>query len=162
MSMFTLVISCLTTSNLLGFMDLTFQIPMQYCSLQHRTLLSWPITSTTGCCFCFGSIFSFFLELFLQCSLVAYWDLPTWGVHLSVCYLFAFSYCSWCSQGKNTEVVCHPLLQWTIFCQNSPAWPIHLGWPYTVWLIKVVVHVVILISFLWLWFLFCYPYPSEE
>ena len=26
----------------------------------------------------------------------------------------------WCSQGKNTEVVCHSLLQWTTFCQNSP------------------------------------------
>ena len=30
--MFTLVISCLTTSNLPWFMDLAFQIPMQYCS----------------------------------------------------------------------------------------------------------------------------------
>ena len=27
-------------------------------------------------------------------------------------YLFAFSYGSWGSQGKNTEVVCHSLLQW--------------------------------------------------
>ena len=27
--------------------------------------------------------------------------LPTWGVHLSVSYLSAFSYCSWGSQGKN-------------------------------------------------------------
>ena len=34
-------------------------------------------------------------------------------------YLFAFSYCSWGSQGKNAEVVCHSLLQWTTFCQNS-------------------------------------------
>ena len=32
----------------------------------------------------------------------------------------AFSYCSWSSQGKNTEVVCHSLLQWTTFCQASP------------------------------------------
>ena len=30
---------------------------MQYCSLQHRTLLLSPVTSTTGYCFCFGSIF---------------------------------------------------------------------------------------------------------
>ena len=30
-------------------------------------------------------------------------------------YLFAFSYCSWGSQGKNTEVVCYSLLQWTMF-----------------------------------------------
>ena len=48
-----------------------------------------------------------------------YVHLLTWGVHLSVSYLFAFSYCSWGSQGKNTEVVCHSLLQWTTFCQIS-------------------------------------------
>ena len=29
-------------------MDLTFQVPMQYCSLQHRTLLLSPVTSTHG------------------------------------------------------------------------------------------------------------------
>ena len=33
MSTFTLAISCLTTCNLPWFMDLTFQVPMQYCSL---------------------------------------------------------------------------------------------------------------------------------
>ena len=27
-----------------------------------------------------------------------------WRIHLLVSYLFAFSYCSWGSQGKNTEV----------------------------------------------------------
>ena len=37
-----------------------------------------------------------------------------------VSYLFAFSYHSCGSQGKNTEVVCHSLLQWTMFCHNSP------------------------------------------
>ena len=46
--------------------DLTFQVPMQYCSLQHQTLLLSPVTSTAGYCFCFGSIPSFFLELFLH------------------------------------------------------------------------------------------------
>ena len=55
------------------FMDLTFQVPTQYCSLQHQTLLPSPVTSTTGCCFCFGSASSFFLELFLHWSPVAYW-----------------------------------------------------------------------------------------
>ena len=62
MSTFTLAISCLTTSNLPWFMDLTFQVPMQYCSWQHRTLLLSPVTSTAGYSFCFGSIPSFFLE----------------------------------------------------------------------------------------------------
>ena len=50
-------------------------------------------------------------------------------------YHFAFSYCSWGSQGKNTEMVCHCLLQRTTFCQNSLPWPICLGWPYMAWLI---------------------------
>ena len=92
---------------------------MQCCSLQHWTLLLSPVPSTTGYCFCFGSIPSFLLELFLHWSPVAYWaptDLGGW-VPLSVSYHFAFSYCSWGSQGKNTEVVCHSLLQWTTFCQ---------------------------------------------
>ena len=47
-------------------MDLTFQIPMQYCSLQYWILFPSPVTSTAGCCFCFSSIPSFFLELFLH------------------------------------------------------------------------------------------------
>ena len=54
-----------------------------------------------------------------------------------MCFLythFAFSYCSWGSQGKNTEVVCHSLLQWTTFCQPSPPWPVCPGWPHTAWL----------------------------
>ena len=72
MSTFTLAISYLTTSNLPWFMDLTFQVPMQYCSLLHWTLLLSPVTFTAGYCFCFGSIPSFFLELFLYWSPVAY------------------------------------------------------------------------------------------
>ena len=54
-------------------MDLTFQVPMQYCCLQHQTLLPSPVTSTTGGRFCFGSVSSFFLELFLHWSPAAYW-----------------------------------------------------------------------------------------
>ena len=52
MPMFTLALSCLITPSLPWFMDLTFQVPMQYCSVQHWTLLPSSITSTTGCCFC--------------------------------------------------------------------------------------------------------------
>ena len=68
LSVFTVASSCLTTSNLPWFMDLTFQVPMQYYSLQHRMLLPLPVTSTAGWCFWFGSFSSFFLELFLHCS----------------------------------------------------------------------------------------------
>ena len=80
MSTFTLSISCFTTSNWPWFMDLTFQIPMQYWSLQHQTLPLSPVTSTTGCCFCFGSVSSFFLELFLHCSSITYWAPINLGV----------------------------------------------------------------------------------
>ena len=91
MSIFTLAISCLTTSNLLWFVDLTFQVPMQYCSLQHRTFLLSPVTFTTGYCFCFGSIPSFFLELFLHWSPVHVGHLLTWGDHC-LFTLFIFVY----------------------------------------------------------------------
>ena len=90
----------------------------------------------------------------------------TWRVHLSVSYLFAFLYCSWGSQGKNTKVVHHSLLQWTTFCQTSPPWPICLGWSHMAWLSfieldKAVVHVIRLTSCLWLWFLsVCSLMPS--
>ena len=71
--MFTLALSCLTTSYLPWFLDVTLQVPTQYCSLQHWTLLPSPVTSTTGRCFHFGSVSSFFLELFLHSSPVVYW-----------------------------------------------------------------------------------------
>ena len=88
-------------------MDLTFQVPMQYCSLQHQTLLLSPVSSTTGCCFCFDSIPSFFLKLFFHSSLVAYWAPTNLRSSSFSALIFAFSYCSWDSQGKNTEMVCH-------------------------------------------------------
>ena len=31
-------------------------------------------------------------------------------------------------------MVSHSLLQWTTFCQTSPPWSYHLGWPHTAWL----------------------------
>ena len=74
-------------------MDLTFQVPLQYCSLQHWTLLLLTVTSTTGH-FCFGSIPSFFLELFLHWSPVAYWALTDLGSSsfsvLSFCLFILF------------------------------------------------------------------------
>ena len=75
-------------------MALTFQVPLQYCSLQHWALLLSPVTSATGCCFCFGSVSSFFLELFLHWSLVAYWAPTDLGSSsfsvLSFCFFILF------------------------------------------------------------------------
>ena len=36
-------------------------------------------------------------------------------IYLSLYLAIIFSYCSWGSEGKNAEVVCHSLLQWTTF-----------------------------------------------
>ena len=86
---FALAISYLTSSNLSWFMNLTFHVPMQYCSSQHQTLLLSPATSTTGYCFFFSSIPSLFLELFLYWSPVAYWA-PT---ELGSCFFSILSFC---------------------------------------------------------------------
>ena len=73
MSMFTLAISCLATSNLLWFMDLTFQVPMHYCSLQHRTLLPSPVTSTLGVVFAFFVFFHFNHLLIISFIDISFW-----------------------------------------------------------------------------------------
>ena len=61
--------------------------------------------------------------------------LQTWRAHILVSDFLALSYCSWGSRGKNIKVVCHSLLHWTMFCQNSPLWPVCLRWPCMAWLI---------------------------
>ena len=38
---------------------------------------------------------------------------------------------------RSQNQVCRSLLQRTTFCQNSPLWPICLGWPCTEWLIAL-------------------------
>ena len=63
-------------------MDPRFQIPMQYCSLEHWTSLSPPDTSPSECHFCFSPATSFFLKLLviaLCSSPVAYWTLSCLG-----------------------------------------------------------------------------------
>ena len=74
---------------------------MQYCSLQHQTLLPSPITCTIRffllllLLFCCGSVSSFFLELFLNSSLVAYLastDLGRSSVSvISFCFFILFT-----------------------------------------------------------------------
>ena len=116
-SMFALAISCLTTSNLPWFIDLTFLVPMQNCSLQHRTLLLSPVPSTTGCCFYFGCIPSFFLEVFLHWSLVAYWAPTDLGNSsfsvLSFCLFMLFHAVSRLVKAMAFPVVTYGCESWT-------------------------------------------------
>ena len=117
-SIFNFAFSCLTVSNLFWFMNLTFQIPMQYCSLQHWTWLSPPDMSTTECHFCFCSPASFFLALLVIVlpSAVTYWkssDLR--GSSSDVISFCLFSYCLQDSQSRVIGVVCYFLLQCAMF-----------------------------------------------
>ena len=163
MLMFTLAVSCLTTSNLPWFMDLTFQVPMQYCSLQHQTSLPSPVTSTTGCCFHFDSVSSFFLELFLHWSPVAYWaptDLGSSSFSVLSFYLFilfmGFSRQEYWSGLPFPSPVDHILSE--LSTMTRPSWvTLHSLAHSFIELAKSVVHVLRLVSFLWLWFSVCLP-----
>ena len=157
MSMFTLAISCLTTFNLPWFMDLTFQVPMRYCSLQHQTLLPSPVTSTTGCCFCFGSISSFFWELFLHWSPVAYWAPTDLGSSsfsvLSFCLFIlfvGFSRQEYWGGLPLPSPVGHILSDLSTMTRLSCV-ALHGMAHSFIELDKAVVCVIILVSFLWSW-----------
>ena len=156
MSMFTLAISCLTTSNLPWFMDLTFQVPMQYSSLQHCSLLLSPVTSTTGCYFCFSSVSSFFLELFLHWSPVAYWAPTSLGSSsfsvLSFC-LFMLFMGFWRQEYWSAlpfpSPVDHVLSE--LSTMTCPSWVALQNMAHSfIKLDKAVILVIRLVSFLWL------------
>ena len=92
---------------------------MQYCSLQHWTLLLPPDTSTAECHFHFGPATSFFLQLLviaLYSSPVAYWtpsDLEgSSSGAISFCLFILFMGFSWQEYWS--------ILQWTVFCQTHP------------------------------------------
>ena len=165
MSMFTLATSCLISSNLPWFIDLTFQVPMQY--FQHWTLLPSPVTSTTGYCFCFGSISSFFLELFLHWYPVAYWA-PTDLGSSSFSVLSFWHFILFIGFSRQEY--------WSGFPFHSPVGHIlselsamkHLSWVSLhgmansfIELDKAVVLVISLVSLLWLWFSVCLPSDGE-
>ena len=147
-------------------MDLTFQVPMRYCSLQHQTLLPPPATSTTGCCFCFGFISLFFLELLLHWCPVAYWKPTDLGSS-------SFSVLSFCPFVTVHGVLKAGMLKWfAIPFSSGPHFVrtfhhdlsvlrqthgcIGMAHSYAE-LGKAVVHMIRLVSFLWMWFSVCLP-----
>ena len=135
--MFTLAVSCLTTSSLPWFMDLTFQfLTFQFFTASDFTFTSrhiqnWVSFLLWPSCFILSGAISNCPLLFpsrvlntfrprgfiFQCHF-----LPLHSVHgvLKARMLKWF------------EVV--SLLQWITFCQHSPPWPVHLGWPYIGWI----------------------------
>ena len=135
---------------------------MQYCSLQHWTLLLLPVTSTAGYCFCFGSIPSFFLELFLHWSPVAYWAPTNLGSSsfsvLSFCLFIlfmGFSRQEYWSGLPFPSPVDHILSDFST--KTCLSWVAPPAWHNLIELDKAVVCVIILTSFLWLWFWCVWP-----
>ena len=133
---------------------------MQYCSLLHQTLLPWPVTSTTGCCFCFDSVSSFFLELFLYWSPVAYWAPTDLGSSsfsiLSLCLFILFMGFSR-QEGSQGLPLPSPVnhVSSELSTMTCPSWMALHGMANSfIELDKAVVHVISLVSFLWLCF-FC-------
>ena len=163
MLMLSLAISCLTTSNLPLFVDLTFQGPMHYCSLQNLTLLPSSVTSTAGCCFCFDSISSLFLELFLHWCPVAYWA----PINLGSSSLCVLSFCHFMmfmgfSRQESWNGLPFPSTVDHVFSELStmihPSWMALQGMAHSfIELDKAVVHVISLLSFLFscCWFFIC-------
>ena len=140
-------------------MDLTFQVPMQYYSLQHQILLLSPVTSTIAYCFCFGSIPSFFLELLLHWSPVAYWALTNPGSSLSVSHHFAFHTVHGVLKARILMWFAIPFSSGLHFVRSLPPWPVHLGTSCTAWQFHWVTKGCdSLVSFLWLWLLFWRPW----
>ena len=81
--------------------------------------------------------------------------LPSMGSHRVVQDWSDSAAAAWCSQGKNTEVVCHSLLQWTTFCQISPPWLAHLVAPWA-WLSFIELDKAVVL--VWLYWLVFYEY----
>ena len=166
MSMFTLAISCLTTSNLPWFVDLTFQVPMQYCSLQHQTLLPSPVTSTTGCRFGFGSLFilSRVISPLISSSILGTYR-P--GEFTFQCPMFlpfilfmGFSRQEYCSGLPFPSPVDHILSE--LYTMTHLSWvALHSMAHSFIELDKAVVHVIKFVSFLWLWFQSVCPLMSS-
>ena len=167
MSTFTLVISCLTTSNLPWFMDLTFQVPMQYCSLQHWTFSS--ITSHIHN----WLVFLLWLYLFILSGvlspLIRRSILGTFPpgefifTVVSFCLFILFMGFSrqedW-SGSPFPSPVDHILSELsTMTCPFCVA--LHCMAHSFIELDEAVVHVIRLVSFLWLWFSVCLPSDRE-
>ena len=151
MSMVILAISCLTILNSPWFMELTFQVPMQYCFLQHQTSLPSPVTSTTGRCFhfvwfCLFILFGVISPL-LSCSILGTYQpifqcpifLPFHTVHGGL----KARILKWLPFLSSEDILSEP----TMTC---PSWVALQSMAHSfIELDKAVVHVINLVSFLW-------------
>ena len=158
-SVLTLGISCLTTSNLPWFMDLTFQVPLQYCSVFTASdftsitshIQSWVVVLLWLRLFILSWVSS---PLISSSLLGTYWP----GDFIFQCPIFL-------SVHTVHGVLKTRILKWLaipfssgsilseLSAMTGPSWVALHSMVHD----KAVVHVVSLVSFLWLWFSFCLP-----
>ena len=166
MSLFTLAICYLITSNLPWFMDLTFQVPMQYCSLQHGLYFHHESHSQLG-------IISLWLHLFILSGVIS----PLFSSRILGTYRpgeFIFQCHNLLPCHTVHGVLKARILKWFVISLGSiPHFvrPLHhdpsvLGGPtqhssWFHWVRQGCVHVIRLVSFLWLWFSVCLPCDEE-
>ena len=126
---------CLTTSNLSWFMDLIFQVPMKYCSLQHQTLLPSSVTSTAGCIFlwlCLFILSGVISPLFSSSILGTYWLRE----FIFQCHIFLPSHAiQGLLKARILKWFAVPFFSGPHFVRKSSPWSVHLQWPYMAWLI---------------------------
>ena len=132
---------------------------MQYCYLQHQTLLPSAVTSTTGCCFALA-LSPFFLKLLLHWSPVAYWA----PINLGSLSFSVLSFCLFIlflgfSRQEYWSGLPYPSPMdhiWSELKMIRPSWvALHDKAHSFIELDKAVVHVISLVTVLWLWFSFC-------
>ena len=166
MLMFTLGISCLTTSNLPWFMDLTFQVPMQYCAYSIGLYLYHCSHSQLGVVFALALSlhFSGFISPLISSSILGTYRpgkfifqcpifLPFHTVHgvlkARILKWFAIPFFSWPRLSEHSKMTC--------LSSVAPHGMAHSF----IELDKAVVHVISLDSFLGLWFSVCLPSDGE-
>ena len=136
---------------------------MQYCSYSMGLYFHHHSHSQLGIVFCFGSISSFFLELFLHSPWIAYWS-PTnlessFFSVLSLCLFILFMGFSrqeyWIGLPFHSTMD-HVLSEHSIV--TCPSCVALQGMAHNfIGLDKAVIHVISLVRFLWLWFSFWPP-----
>ena len=156
--MFTLAIFCLTTSKLLWFMDLTFQIPCNIALYSIRLYFHHQSCPQLGVVFIWTP------------SLHSFWSYSPESI-LSTCQPGELSFClfilfmgfsiqEYWNGLPSTSSVTHVLSG--LSTMTRPPWVALNGMAHCFTeLGKAVVHLNRLVSFLWLWFSFCLPSDGE-
>ena len=157
MSVFTLAISSLTTSNLPWFMDLTFQVPMQYCSSQHQTYFYHQSHPQLGVVFALALsiILSGIISPLISSSILdTYWPeefIFQCPIFCLLILFMGFSRQEYWSGLPFPSPVDHVFSE--LSAMTCPSWVAIQGIAHSfIELDKAVVHEIRLVSFLWLWF----------